>query len=333
VTAFLEKLQQGWRRPGVLNYLLIPLSLCYVLVVAMRHTCYRLGLLKSTTLAVPVIVVGSISVGGSGKSPLVMSLVNHLKATGFMPGVISRGYGGNSEFWPREVNQSTSAELVGDEPQLIFERCNVPVVVGPDRVENGCHMIEKMDCNILVSDDGYQHFALNRTIDIAVIDGQFGFGNGWCLPAGPLRELKSGLDRADIVVINGRPDEELSDRIPHCTMEMVLQTAYNLVDGSQRELSKFLGSPVHVVAGIGNPARFFSQLEQAGLDIIPHAFPDHYRYTREDIDFGDDHNVLMTEKDGIKCRDMFTLENIWIVPAELRLEEGFFERVTDLLEK
>ena len=290
-----------------------------------------MGLFKSTTLTVPVIVVGNITVGGSGKSPLVMSLVSHLKATGYKPGVISRGYGGGSEFWPREVNRSTTAELVGDEPQLIFERCNVPVVVGPDRVGSGRYLIDKMDCNVLVSDDGYQHFALNRDIDIAVMDGQFGFGNGWCLPAGPLREPKSAIHRADIVVVNGPSDEESLNHFPYCTMDMELQGAYNLVDRSQRDLEEFRESPVHAVAGIGNPSRFFSQLEKAGLNIIPHAFPDHYRYTLEDINFGDDRSVLMTEKDGIKCRNMVTAENIWIVPGILRVEEEFFQRISNLL--
>jgi tetraacyldisaccharide 4'-kinase len=306
----------------VLNYLLTPLSFCYVLVVEFRHACYRVGIFKSSTLTVPVIVVGSINVGGSGKSPLVMSLVSHLQAAGYKPGVISRGYGGNSDFWPREVNESTTAELVGDEPQLIFEQCNVPVVVGPDRVSDGRYLIDKMDCNILVSDDGYQHFALNRDIDIAVVDGQYGFGNGWCLPAGPLREPKSAINRADIVVVNGRSTE---------TMDMELQQAYNLANRSQRALAGFRGGPVHAVAGIGNPSRFFDQLEEAGLEIIPHAFPDHFRYTAEDIDFGDDRNVLMTEKDGIKCRRMVSAENIWIVPGILRVEEEFFQRISDLL--
>jgi tetraacyldisaccharide 4'-kinase len=301
--------------------------------VILRHACYRAGLLKPSTLTVPVIVVGSVSVGGSGKSPLVMSLVNHLQATGYKPGVISRGYGGNSEFWPREVSRSTTAELVGDEPQMIFERCNVPVVVGPDRVSNGRYLIDRMHCDILISDDGYQHFALHRDIDIVVVDGQYGFGNGWCLPAGPLREPKSAINRADIVVVNGRSDEEILKHIPYCTMDMELQQAQNLGNHSHRSLAGFRQSPIHAVAGIGNPLRFFSQLEKAGLDIIPHAFPDHYRYTVEDIDFGDNRDVLMTEKDGIKCRQMITAENIWIVPGSLRVEAEFFQRISDLLGK
>ena len=289
----------------------------------------------------PVIIVGSISVGGSGKSPLVIALVNHLKEKGFKPGVISRGYGGKSAFWPRAVDQTTSAELVGDEPQLIFEQCDVPVVTGPDRVRNGYYLIDDMNCNgncdILISDDGYQHFALKRTIDIAVVDGQYGFGNGWCLPAGPLREPKSALKRADIVVINGPSTGELLRGIPCCCpvycMGMELQEAYNLMDKRRRKLSEFSNYPVHAVAGIGNPIRFFSQLENAGIDITPQVFPDHHKFTENDLAFADNREVLMTEKDGVKCRGMSVAKNIWVVPAKLRVDEDLYQRVEALISK
>lgn len=326
----LDKLQQGWRRARLLNYLLVPISWCYVLLVKLRHGCYRAGIFKSSALARPLIVVGSISIGGSGKTPLVMALVNHLKEKGFKPGVISRGYGGKSAFWPRKVTPTTSAQLVGDEPQLIFEHCAVPVVAGPERVRSGYYLRDEMNCNILISDDGYQHFALKRTLDIAVVDGQYGFGNGWCLPAGPLREPISALKRADIVVINGQATDELLGRIP-CScrlhyMAMELQDAYNLSDNRSRKLAEFSGKQV-AVAGIGNPLRFFSQLEQAGIDIIPKAFPDHHRFSEDDLFFADNHAVLMTEKDGIKCRALSVAKNIWVVPAKLHVDEELYRLV------
>lgn len=341
----LDKLQQGWRQARLLNYLLLPISWCYVLVVKLRQGCYRMGICQSSALPVPVIVVGNISVGGSGKSPLVMALVDHLKAKGFTPGVISRGYGGKSAFWPREVNRTTCTQLVGDEPQLIFERCDVAVVAGPNRVRNGYYLIDKMNCNILISDDGYQHFALQRDIDIAVIDGQYGFGNGWCLPAGPLREPISAFKRADIVVFNGQVTElsvgqataEWLHDIPSdcmtCCATMELQEARNLLDNRRLKLSEFARNPVHVVAGIGNPSRFFSQLEKVGIHIIPHVFPDHHQFSEQDLSFADDSDVLMTEKDGIKCRSVVTkkAKNIWVVPAHLRVDETLYQRIDDLL--
>ncbi|WP_424947520.1 tetraacyldisaccharide 4'-kinase [Candidatus Spongiihabitans sp.] len=337
----LNKLQQGWLRARLLNYLLAPISWCYAVLARLRYGCYRAGIFKSRVLPRPVIVVGGISVGGSGKSPLVIALVNHLKEKGFKPGVIARGYGGKSAFWPRAVNQATCAQLVGDEPQLIFEQCDVPVVVGPDRVRNGYYLLDGMNgngnCDIVISDDGYQHFALKRTVDIAVVDGQYGFGNGWCLPAGPLREPIAALKRADIVVINGQSTEELLRHIPACCpiyhMSMELQEAYNLADNRRRKLSEFSNRPVHAVAGIGNPLRFFSQLEQAGLDIIPQAFPDHHRFTEHDLSFADNREVLMTEKDAIKCRGMSVAKNIWVVPAKLRVDEELYLRVEALIGK
>lgn len=333
----LDKLQQGWRRPRLLNYLLVPISWCYILLVKLRHGCYRAGMFKSSALPRPVIVVGNISIGGSGKSPLVMALVNHLKEKGFKPGVISRGYGAKSAFFPRAVDQTTCAEIVGDEPQLIFERCDVPVVVGPDRVRNGYCLIDDGNCNVLISDDGYQHFALKRTLDIVVVDGQYGFGNGWCLPAGPLREPISALKRAAIVVVNGTLTTELRRRIPadcavYC-MAMALQEAYNLMDNRRRALSEFSNNSVHAVAGIGNPLRFFSQLEKSGIDIMPKVFPDHHEFTEDDLLFTDNQEVLMTEKDGIKCRTLSVAKNIWVVPAKLRVDEAFYRQVESVINK
>ncbi len=336
------RIQQGWRNPGWLNYLLLPLSTLYVILVKIRQGCYSLGIFRSSQLPVPVIVVGSVSAGGSGKSPLVISLVHHFKAKGYRPGVIARGYGGKSGFWPREVNSHTNAELVGDEPQMIFEMCRVAVVVGPDRVQNGRYLVDKLECDVLISDDGFQHFALKRAVDIAVIDGEFGFGNGWCLPAGPLREPESGIHRAHIVVINSLSNAQFtvrcdalaaktSGRERPCAMRMELLEMVNLVDNRRRNLSQCAGQRVHAVAGTGNPARFFSQLESKGIKITPHSFPDHHGYIEDDLRFGDERPVLMTEKDGIKCRNMAVAKNIWVVPARLHVDAALYQRVETLI--
>ena len=166
----LDKIQQGWRSPGWVNYLVLPVTTLYATLVFVRRRLFKSKLLKTHSLPVPVIVVGGLSAGGSGKTPVVIGLVNYLRDKGFNPGVISRGYGGNSAFWPREVDDKTDAETVGDEPQLMFERLGVPVVVGPDRVRDGHYLVDKCGCDIIVSDDGFQHFKLKRDVDIVVVD-------------------------------------------------------------------------------------------------------------------------------------------------------------------
>ena len=327
----LDKLQQGWRQAGWLNYLLFPLSLVYGLLMLARRRCYQLGICKSVSLAVPLVVVGGITVGGSGKTPVVLSLVRYLQDQGLRPGVICRGYKGRSTFWPREVNGSTTAALVGDEARLIYQLTGVAVVAGPDRVANGVCLIDKFGCNVLISDDGFQRHALQRDLDIVVLDGQAGYGNGWCLPAGPLREFRSQVERADIVLVNGA-GQELYIKGPQAgRMSMRVAEAYNLSDGARKPLSEFVGESVHAVAGVGNPARFFRQLERLGMDVAPHPFPDHHPFVESDLVFGDDSPVLMTEKDAVKCRHMTIKNRLWAVPAITHIDRRVFDRIDRLI--
>jgi len=322
-------IQRGWLRPGWINWLLYPLSLIYSGLMFLRRQAYRSGLLKSYKLRVPVIVVGNISVGGTGKTPLVIELVEQLKLHGMNPGVISRGYGGVSCLWPREVDRDATAAEVGDEPILISRRCQVPVVVGPNRVRSAHVLIEKHLCNVIVSDDGFQHHALQRDLDIVLIDGQRRFGNGWCLPAGPLREPVSALRRAGIVVTNQAGTGEKS-RDGEFAMRVHISQAIQIGGDQTCDLGKFAGKTVHVVAAIGNPDRFFEQLQAQGIDVVSHRFRDHHAFTSADLDFAAadrDIVVLMTEKDAVKCESMISSDQFWMVPLEATLDPAVVAEV------
>jgi tetraacyldisaccharide 4'-kinase len=329
-----DRIQRGWSSPGWINYLLLPVTWIYLALTGIRKLMYRYGIFATGHLDAPVIVVGGISSGGSGKTPLVIALARYLHKQGYRPGIISRGYGGNSAYWPRQVDQATTAELVGDEPQLMYELAGVPVVVGPDRIADGRQLLKDNGCDVVVSDDGFQHFRLHRDLDIVVIDTQAGFGNGWCLPSGPLREPVSALQRAGMIVINGNAETEAA--LPGAlsgamSMTMNPGDCYNLVTGESRDLASFSGSMVNAVAGIGNPERFFRQLEQTGIELRRHPFPDHYRFLPSDLEFENDGPVLMTEKDGIKCRTMEIKTSVWIVRANVDLDPNFYTRIDEFM--
>ena len=304
----------------------LPLEALFRGVAAGRRWAYRTGVLPSFSLGVPVVVVGNLSVGGTGKTPLVIAIVKALQRAAYTPGVITRGYGGRAQSWPRPVTPDSDPALVGDEPVLIARHCQCPVVAAPDRVAAGRALLGQHDCNVIVTDDGLQHYRLKRDVEIVVVDGARGFGNGHCLPAGPLREPVSRLRRADFVVANGEP------RAAGFGMTLSGDTAISCVDASRRSpLNDFLSQPVHAVAGIGNPERFFGHLEAAGLRLVRHVFPDHHRFAARDLRFDDDLPVLMTEKDAVKCRAMVT-DRHWYVPVQAELDAGFFPRLLDSIQ-
>lgn len=276
-----------------------PLSWLYQRVAGWRR--HRLTNDERWKSPVPVVVVGNISVGGTGKSPFVIALVEHLKARGLRPGVVSRGYGGRSESYPVTVTAAVSVSEVGDEPAMIHQRTGVPVVVDPDRVEAARSLLEDHDCDVIVSDDGLQHYALNRDLEIAVIDGERGVGNGLCLPAGPLREPVSRLAETDLIVINGESSSfEPANSVPQIHMKVMPTRLIDMATGVAQELNLLSGKTVHAVAGISNPNRFFASLQQLGSQVIPHQFPDHHVFSEDDLEFGDDLPVVMTEKDAVK---------------------------------
>jgi len=320
-------LQDAWYKEMYISSALMPISMLYVDAMRFRSFLYRTGFKKKTKLAVPVIIVGNITVGGTGKTPLILWMARFLKQQGYKPGIISRGYGGSAEQWPQWVDSQSSPELVGDEPVLMANRSGCPIVVGPERAKAGQMLLDKTSCDIILSDDGLQHYALERDIEIAVIDGQRRFGNGYALPCGPLREPIERLQSVDLVVVNGEVEEE-----NEFAMSMQGEVAVNLLTKEEKLLSDFNWLPSHALAGIGNPKRFFDLLEQKKISIEKHAFPDHHKFTAADIVFNDDKPVLMTEKDAVKCFD-FASEQHWFVPVKAKLEQQFIDKLLTLIKE
>jgi tetraacyldisaccharide 4'-kinase len=322
----MSALERHWYRLTPVSLLLLPLSLIFCALVQLRRLLYRLGWLRQRRLSVPVIVVGNITVGGTGKTPLVIWLADFLCQAGYRPGIVTRGYRGNSLTWPVAVTPQTRAEQVGDEAVLLARRCGCPVLAGPDRVAAAQqHVLQ--GCNVIVSDDGLQHYRLCRDLEIAVIDSTRRFGNRLCLPAGPLREPISRLRSVSLRVANGVPEAgELG-------MALVPTGFYNLANKAQRALAdQFRAGPVHAVAGIGNPERFFSSLRGLGLKVIPHPFPDHHGFQSGDLEFGDDLPVILTEKDAVKC-ESFANARCWVLAVEARPDASLSEQILQRLKE
>lgn len=314
-----------WYKDPFIGVWLMPLGFLFSDVVKFRKFLYRIGLLKTQTLPVPVIVVGNITVGGTGKTPLVIYLAQYLKASGYKPGIISRGYGGLAESWPQWVDEDSLAKDVGDEALLIAKQTACPMAVGPLRVDAAKLLLDKADCDVILSDDGLQHYALHRNIEIAVIDGERRFGNGYCLPAGPLREPIERLTSVDLIIVNG--DKQEANEF---SMHLVGDLAINLLSGEQKHLADFNAEACYAIAGIGHPERFFKQLALAGLNTSNKSFPDHYSFKREDIEFSDQQPVLMTEKDAVKCKS-FAGQQHWYVPVTAKPDNLFTEQLLNLL--
>ncbi|MDA0978845.1 MAG: tetraacyldisaccharide 4'-kinase, partial [Proteobacteria bacterium] len=248
---------------------------------------------------------------------------------GLRPGVISRGYGGRSQHYPLEVTGAMSAAEVGDEPLMIYQRTGVPVVVDPDRVQAARALLDSHDCDVVVSDDGLQHYALARDIEIAVIDGERGFGNGLCLPAGPLREPVSRLLETDLIVVNGSGKQFAGAAgVEQMSMRVVPTRFVNMTSAMSAPLDTLAGKTVHAVAGIGNPHRFFNSLKDLGCSVIPHQFPDHHVFDREDVTFEDDLAVVMTEKDAVKFdHSLIDGPDFWYLEVSAGFDEALIDRL------
>lgn len=300
-------LSKLWYQKNLLSYLLTPFSGAYRLILALKNLSYRQGWKKITQFPVPVIVVGNITVGGVGKTPLIISLARFLSANGYKPGIVSRGYGGRATHFPQHVDGHSDPLLVGDEPVLIARKTGCPVVVDPDRVTAVTTLLTQYDCDIVLSDDGLQHTAMGRDIEIIVIDGVRRFGNGFCLPAGPLREPLTRLNTVDFLVTRGNPQPG------EYAMTFVPGDIYRLTN-PQQILTTIPTQPIHAVAGIGHPQIFFEQLRHLGFHVIEHAFKDHHIFRAKDIDFGRDALVVMTEKDAVKCQT-FADDRHWCLPV------------------
>jgi len=304
-----------WYRPNPLKWLLWPIGGIYGLVMEIRRLVYRLGMKTVTTLPLPVIVVGNLTVGGSGKTPVVIWLAGELKSCGYRVGIVSRGYGGNAENWPQRVSTASDPGLVGDEPVLIARATGCPVMVSPDRVAAAKALISSEQLDVLLADDGMQHYALDRTLAIAVVDGHRGLGDGFCLPAGPLREFKCRIADVDAIVVNGGS----WGHVGVFRAQPAAQRLHQVAGSEQKLLAEFRNTEVHAVAGIGNPQRFFNLLEDAGVDVLPHPLPDHTKLTGAELDFDDARPVFVTEKDAVKCEG-FARENVWCVPIKLEFD-------------
>jgi tetraacyldisaccharide 4'-kinase len=313
-----------WHRRGLLAWLLWPASLLFRLAVAGRRALYWLRLLPSVHPGIPVIVVGNLVAGGSGKTPLVIWIAEHLKRKGWTPAIVSRGYGGKSGP-PRAATIASQADDVSDEPIVLARRTGCPVWVGADRVEviKALRAVHE-DVDVVVLDDGLQHYRLRRDLEIAVVDAR-GFGNGFMLPAGPLREPVSRLRRVDAVVSHGAV-------LKGYAMRLVGGELHRMTNAAERKpAAAFAAARVHAVAGIGDPNRFFLHLGRLGVKVMPHPFPDHHRFTPQELDFGDDLPVLMTEKDAVKLRHA-PRENWWVLPVSAELEPAFGEWLTRRLD-
>lgn len=304
-------------RSGAL--LLAPLSALFGLVSSLRRSAYRLGLRPRYRASVPVVVVGNLSVGGTGKSPVVAALVDALQRRGLRVGILSRGYGVELRE-SREVVAGVSASEVGDEPLMHALTTGARVVVSPDRAAGARHL-ERLGVEVIIADDGLQHYALERDLEIVVIDASRGFGNGRLLPAGPLREPVSRLATIDYTIVNGAAPERTDwrGREGQLALRLFPAAARRVDDGREwRALEAFRGERVHAVAAIGNPKRFFDLLRQSGLTIEEHAFADHHAFVPTDFAFGDRAPILMTSKDAVKCRS-FAEGQMWELPVTARL--------------
>jgi tetraacyldisaccharide 4'-kinase len=318
---WLNKLWYGGTPPP---WWMMPLSAVYGALSGMRRAAYSLRLTRSTRLSCPVVVVGNLSVGGTGKTPLVCWLAGQLLELGFRPGVVTRGYGGSSRS-ARLVQGSDNSDKVGDEAILLARRSRVPVATGRNRPA-AAQLLINAGCDVILSDDGLQHYALQRDCEIIVIDGDRRFGNGRLLPAGPLRETPARLRQADAVVVNG--GEVASDGA--LRMRLLATGAIAMKYDTSKPLREFSGQPVHAIAAIGNPQRFFAMLRAVGIDVIEHPLPDHAKLGIDDISFADDLAVLMTEKDAVKCRDIAGPHH-WYVPVSVTFAAGDAEKLRSIV--
>jgi tetraacyldisaccharide 4'-kinase len=302
--------------------LLLPLTALYWLIVSLRRWLYRCGALKQHDCEVPVIVVGNITAGGTGKTPTTVWLAQQLRKRGFRPGLVSRGYGGSKSKSPMRVDAGSDPAVVGDEPVLLAIRAECPVVVDADRVRAAA-MLAGDGMDVIIADDGLQHYRLGRDYEICVIDGSRGLGNRLMLPAGPLRESARRLYEVDQVLVNGsmRQPVEILSEVEQNALEfnLVATEACRLNGSLIRRLDAFAGMTVHGVAAIGNPARFFDLLRNYGIQVIEHAYPDHASLSARDLDFADEFDILMTEKDAVKFGANAS-DRTWYVAVELDMD-------------
>ena len=316
-------LQRIWYRGHWASLTLLPLAWIYGVVIRVRRLLYRIGLRRSFSVECPVVIVGNLTVGGTGKTPLVIWLASKLSERGLRPGIASRGYGAADSDALWSVDKDSDPVIVGDEPVVIARRTGASVVVGRDRVAVARNLAN-LGVDVVICDDGLQHYRLDRDVEIAVVDGERRLGNKRLLPAGPLREPATRLSEVDVVINNGGMDSGAE-----IAMSLHGDVIINMKDGRQRSTKSLAGERWHAVAGIGNPERFFAMLERAGLCLMRHPFPDHARFSQSDLEFEDGAPVLMTEKDAVKCMTLAS-DNCWYLPVNAELGDAG-EKILELI--
>ncbi|HNP34605.1 MAG TPA: tetraacyldisaccharide 4'-kinase [Woeseiaceae bacterium] len=325
-------LHRAWYEDAGGYWLLLPISGLYWVVVHLRRLLYHIGFFRQARIAVPVIVVGNLTAGGTGKTPVCIWLAQRLKERGFRPGIVSRGYGGNRSGQPRVVDASSDPVEVGDEPVLLAKRGKCPVIVDANRVR-AAEVLVATGCDLVLADDGLQHLRLGRDYEICVVDGARGFGNRLLLPAGPLRDSLRLLASYDRLLVNGAPQQiAMPDTVPApIVFELRAQTCHRLNGSQSRSLCDFAGQTVHAVAAIGNPARFFALLRSCGIQCIEHGLEDHATLDAGQLVFDDDYAILMTEKDAVKLGSKLS-NRYWYVPVELEMDGALAETWLDSIE-
>lgn len=338
-----QTITSAWDRNSRWLVLLIPFSWLYSGLSALRRL-YLQNKYQSRAYSAPVIIVGNISVGGSGKTPLIIALVKELKQRGYSPGVVSRGYSGAAAEYPLAVSPDTAVMESGDEPLLIATLADCPVVVDANRPAAVNHLLNNFDCDLVLSDDGLQHYALHRDIELIVIDGQRGLGNGRRLPAGPLREGPQRLNQADMLIVNGLSDKSAELAANPAEKMSIRPTQFrHLQSGRGESIDSWLKAQagadkqVHAVAAIGNPKRFANTLSAMGLSVNLHSFDDHQTLSREDLDFADNLPVIVTAKDAIKLAGLDLDEqgagaNIWVLDIEADINSALIDKLITQLQ-
>ncbi|SUB24190.1 tetraacyldisaccharide 4'-kinase [Avibacterium avium] len=301
----------------VLKWLLSPFALLFLFITRLRAWLYQRGILASYKAPVPVVIVGNLSVGGNGKTPVVIWLVQQLQQRGIQVGVISRGYGSKAKSYPRLVASHDAPVETGDEPLLIAKRTNAPVCISPNRQQAIEHLLAHFPCQVIISDDGLQHYKLQRDKEIVVLDAQRQFGNGFVLPAGPLREPICRLKSVDWIINNGA-----ATPFSQTVMTLTPHVAIHLQTGEKRPLQDFAQQNITAIAGIGNPQRFFIMLQKLAINVVEsQAFQDHQAYDLTLFEkFNKNQPLFMTEKDAVKCQD-FAQSNWWYVPVEAEIND------------
>jgi tetraacyldisaccharide 4'-kinase len=326
-------LERAWHERAGWLILLWPVSVLFQALTAIRRAAQQ-SKQRPAYLTAPLIVIGNISLGGTGKTPLLITLSQELQKQGFKPGIISRGYGGDAPSYPFAVNIDSDVSQSGDEAFLIAEKTGCPVYVDPDRSAALQALLLHEDVDVVLSDDGLQHYNLYRDLEIVVVDGQRLFSNGFCLPAGPLRESMNRLKEAQHIVVNGEPAREIPQLAGASKMQLEPRSLVNMVSGEKRPFAGApfnMGNRLQAVSALGNPQRFYALLERLPYQVEMFSFPDHHRFTADDFEQEgiDMHQpVVMTEKDAVKCRQ-FAKNNFWYLSVEVNLESQLFERLTE----